>query len=235
MSSCYLFVCLLTFLVTWTMHQSGHNLCPSELLLFERRHCSRFDTSCNQIHHPVCHWSSVIANENRTLLNKDGCGVRQKAKIIQFVVLNNILIFQFQKVLLKADHILYHFCYALQCFSKGRLLRSLPATSKPLNKLISGQIVNPVCLLHSVVCCGVVGKRLTWRQMLFGLCKCWSSLRGELEDKMINVRQWAQENVHNVHSIPYTEVFLALRCLQRAKPCQTARFANPQWLLSEKS
>lgn len=36
--------------------------------------------------------------------------------------------------------------------------------------------------------------------MLFGLCKCWSSLRGEQEDKMINVSV--------SHSIPHTQVFI---------------------------
>lgn len=106
---------------------------------------------------------------------------------------NKIFIFQFLKSLLKTDHTLYH-------FSKRRLLRSLPATSKLLNKLIWGQIVNPVSLLHSVVCFGVMGKRLTWRQMLFGLCKCWSCLRGEQEDKMINVCQWGKASLTHTFS-----------------------------------
>lgn len=51
MRSCYLFFCLLTFPVTWTMHQSSHNICPSESLLFERMHCSRSDRRCYQIHY----------------------------------------------------------------------------------------------------------------------------------------------------------------------------------------
>lgn len=44
-------------------------------------------------------------------------------------------------------------------------------------------------LLHLVVCLGFDGKSLAWRQIPFGLCKRWSSLRGEQEDKMINVCQ----------------------------------------------
>lgn len=81
----------------------------------------------------------TVEKVNETSLNKDGRRLRRKAKIIQLVVvwgLNKTLIFQFLKVLLKADPILYHFCYSLPCFSKRRLLRSLPATSKLPNKLI---------------------------------------------------------------------------------------------------
>lgn len=131
----------------------------------------------------------AVEKVNETLRNKDGRHVRRKAEKIQFVVFNEMLKLQFLKVLLKADRTPYHFCYSLPRFRKRRLLRSLPATSKLLNKLIWGQIVNLVRLLHPVVCFGVAAKRLTWRQMLFGLCKCWSCLRGEQEDKMINVCQ----------------------------------------------
>lgn len=45
MNSCYLFVCFADISLTWTIHQSSRNLCPSKSLLYEKEALLRSDTS----------------------------------------------------------------------------------------------------------------------------------------------------------------------------------------------
>lgn len=61
--------------------------------------------------------------------------------------------------------------------------------------------------------------------MLFGLCKCCSCLRGEQEDKIINVYQWVTASLTHKLSLQAGRLTV-FHCLQRTKSCQRAHFAN---------
>lgn len=183
-SSCYLFVWLAD--ISRDMDNASEQ--PSSLpvqiahCFFGWRRCSRFDTSFYCIHYSSLS-SSVTAIGKLFQIRMDRICVEIRTLFSSWAW-TRYSYFNFWKSFWKLIA-----CRTTSCRASVRAgcLEVSEPHQKFTNKVNWGPMVNPVCLLHLLVCFRLAGKRLTWRQMLFGLCKCWSCLRSEQEDKMINV------------------------------------------------